>query len=56
MIELHDATGSPNDGDLMRCAQWWKDNIPGLFNNYKRNVIINIANEWSPWGTSYDSK
>ena len=45
MFELHDATGSSNDADLMRCAQWLKDNM-SLFNNYKRTVLLNIANEW----------
>ena len=50
MIELHDATGSSNVNDLFNCARWFVNNI-ALFNKYKKYILINIANEWSPWGT-----
>ncbi len=55
MIELHDATGSSDINSLLNCAKWFKDNM-SLFFKYKRYVLINIANEWSPWGTPLESK
>jgi hypothetical protein len=55
MIELHDATGSSDVNSLLDCAKWFKDNM-NLFMKYKKYVLINIANEWSPWGTPLESK
>jgi hypothetical protein len=55
MIELHDVTGSNDVDSLLSCAKWFKDNI-GLFLKYKKYVLINIANEWSKWGTPLESK
>ena len=55
MVELHDATGSSDVNSLINCAKWFKDNM-SLFLRYKKYVLINIANEWSPWGTPLESK
>jgi hypothetical protein len=56
MVELHDATGSSNSADLQRLAQWWANNV-WLLIKHRRFIIVNIANEWSPWGykTSFSS-
>jgi mannan endo-1,4-beta-mannosidase len=56
MVELHDATGSSNSADLQRLAQWWANNV-WLLIKHRRLIIVNIANEWSPWGykTSFSS-
>jgi mannan endo-1,4-beta-mannosidase len=50
MVELHDVTGSSNATRLNEMAQWFADNI-WLFIKYRKYIMINIANEWSPWGT-----
>jgi len=54
MIELHDTTGSPDEYELEKAGKWWKDRIWNLLKYYKEYVIINVGNEWSPWGTPYD--
>jgi mannan endo-1,4-beta-mannosidase len=51
MVELHDATGSSDANRLYEMAQWFADNI-WLFIKYRKYIMINIANEWSPWGTA----
>jgi mannan endo-1,4-beta-mannosidase len=45
MLELHDVTGSNNREDLLRCARWFRDNSWLTF-KHKRNLLVNIANEW----------
>lgn len=45
MIELHDVTCSSNVNDLLRCAQWFSNNI-AMLNKYQKYILINIANEW----------
>jgi mannan endo-1,4-beta-mannosidase len=45
MLELHDATGSNNKEDLLKCARWFRDNSWLTF-KHKRNLLVNIANEW----------
>lgn len=49
MIEMHDATGSPDDWKLMEMAQWLADNVWILI-KHRKYIIVNVANEWSPWG------
>lgn len=51
MVELHDATGSASVSQLNEMAQFWADNV-WLLVKYRKYIIVNIANEWSPWGTS----
>lgn len=51
IVQLHDATGSPDSAQVQRCAQWFADNIH-VFQRYHRFIMINIANEWSPFGTT----
>jgi mannan endo-1,4-beta-mannosidase len=53
ILQLHDATGSDNTNELYECAKWFKDNVDLLW-TYKQYLIVNIANEWSPWGTSFE--
>ena len=55
MVQLHDATGSNDPNELVKCAQWFTQRM-WLWNKYKRNTIINIANEWSTFGTRADGK
>ena len=55
MVELNDASGSGDVISLLNCANWFKDNI-NLFFIYQKYVLINIANEWSAWGTPLESK
>ena len=49
MIEMHDATGSSNQADLLRMAQYLANNV-WLLIKYRKHILVNIANEWSPWG------
>lgn len=51
MVQLHDATGDNDPNALKACAQWFVNNL-SLFQKHKQYVMINIANEWSQWGTS----
>ncbi|CAF0733740.1 unnamed protein product [Brachionus calyciflorus] len=51
MVQLHDATGDSDPNALKSCAQWFVNHL-SLFQKHKQYVMINIANEWSPWGTS----
>ena len=51
MIEMHDATGSSDNNKLYEMAQWLADNV-WLLIKYRKYLLVNIANEWSPWGTS----
>lgn len=51
MIELHDATGDANSGKLIEMAQWFADQV-WLLIKWRKYILVNIANEWSPWGTS----
>ena len=51
IVQLHDATGSSDPSQVTRLAQWFADNIY-VFQRYHRFLMINIANEWSPFGTS----
>lgn len=50
IVQLHDGTGSPDEGIVQKSAEWFKSNM-WLFNKYKKFVIINVVNEWSPFGT-----
>lgn len=47
VVELHDATCKQDPNELIKSANWFVQNM-WLFNKYKKYVIINIANEWSP--------
>lgn len=51
MVELHDATGSSSVSQLHEMAQFWADNV-WLLIKYRKYIVVNIANEWSPWGTA----
>lgn len=51
MIELHDATGSSDANYLNEMAQHLADQV-WLLVKYRKYILVNIANEWSPWGTA----
>ena len=51
IIEMHDATGSSDNNKLYEMAQWLADNV-WLLIKYRKYLLVNIANEWSPHGTS----
>ena len=51
MIELHDATGSSDANYLNEMAQYLADQV-WLLIKYRKYILVNIANEWSPWGTA----
>lgn len=45
--ELHDVTGNNDASRLNDCANWWvKPDVKALFNKYRKEAILNIANEW----------
>lgn len=45
IVQLHDATGSPDPSQLTKMAQWFADYLY-VFQRYHRFLMINIANEW----------
>jgi mannan endo-1,4-beta-mannosidase len=49
IIEMHDATGSDKPADLHAMARFIANNV-WLLVKYRKYIIVNIANEWSPWG------
>ena len=51
IVQLHDVTGSNDASALLSCAQWFVNNL-SLFQKHKQYVMINIANEWGPSGSS----
>lgn len=51
IVQLHDVTGSANPADLTAMANWWADHA-WLLVKYRPYILVNIANEWSPWGTT----
>jgi mannan endo-1,4-beta-mannosidase len=51
MLELHDATGSSDANYLNQMAQYWANNV-WLLIKYRKYILVNICNEWSPFGTN----
>jgi mannan endo-1,4-beta-mannosidase len=44
--ELHDAMGSDDPAALMALADWWRSKpVLDILNKYRKNIMINIANE-----------
>jgi mannan endo-1,4-beta-mannosidase len=50
--ELHDATGKDDAGSLLACANYWaKPDVKAVLAKYRKQAIVNIANEWmGTWG------
>jgi mannan endo-1,4-beta-mannosidase len=47
MIELHDATGSPDVEKLLQTVQYYTDSaVMKVLQKYERYILINLANEW----------
>lgn len=47
IIELHDVTGSPDPAELDRAVGWWvSSDVVALLSRYRREALVNIANEW----------
>jgi mannan endo-1,4-beta-mannosidase len=56
MIELHDVTGSQSAADLARMAAYYTDPaVRQVLIDYRAYLLINIANEWSGTGGTFDS-
>lgn len=61
VLEVHDHTGKDSLNDLNAAVNYWKE-MKSLLNQYKKYVIVNIANEWlgtwdnwSTWESGYVS-
>jgi mannan endo-1,4-beta-mannosidase len=56
MVELHDATGSQNAADLQRMAAYYTQaDIKQVLTDYRAYLLVNIANEWSGTGGTFQS-
>ena len=56
--ELHDATGSDDASSLNNCANYWaRSDVKNVLAKYRKQVIVNIANEWmGTWGKNAEYK
>lgn len=50
--ELHNATGKDDAASLLACANYWaRPDIKAVLDKYRKQAIVNIANEWmGSWG------
>ena len=52
ILEVHDATGSNSNDDIIKAAEYWAS-MADILNANRRYVIVNIANEWyGDWNSS----
>jgi mannan endo-1,4-beta-mannosidase len=48
MVELHDATSSTSQGDLLAMAQYYaRADVRQVLKDFREYALVNIANEWS---------
>ena len=53
MVELHDGTGNNNPQALIDNANYYaRSDVLAVLKKHQRDVLINIANEWSNWRKS----
>ena len=49
--ELHDFTGTETKSDMELAAKYWsRSDVKDILNEFKENVLINVANEWMSGG------